>query len=268
MPTFAADLFAGTAHDYARYRVPYPQALIDDLVSRSNITGQGDLLDLGCGPGRVSLPLAPHFRAVQAIDQEPDMIAVGREQAAQRKLLNMHFSVGRAEDFNAPPASFELITIGEAFHRFDQSLIAKRALQWLRPGCYLATMGCYGITRGDAPWQQLVREIVHKWCDREPATPVAKLPPDAIPFKDVLQTAGFGNFARYTFLQPHTWTPDSIIGNLYSTSVCSKRVLGNKVAAFEEEMRRRLLTLDRRGRYDEVVDFGFTLAQRPAGGPD
>ena len=39
---------------------------------------------------------------------------------------------GRGVD--ASPESFELITIGEAFHRLDQRLIAERAMEWLAPG--------------------------------------------------------------------------------------------------------------------------------------
>lgn len=133
-PNYPADLFAGTAQYYARYRLPYPQALIDDLQRRAGITGSGLLFDLACGPGRVTLPMAPFFREVWAIDLEPGMIEVGQEEAKQRGATNIRWMVGRAEDVEVPLNSFELITIGEAFHRLDQRRITKRALEWLSPG--------------------------------------------------------------------------------------------------------------------------------------
>ena len=54
-PDFPVDAFAGTATYYARYRVPYPAALLQDLLARAGLTGAGRLLDLPCGPGRIAL---------------------------------------------------------------------------------------------------------------------------------------------------------------------------------------------------------------------
>ena len=116
-PNYPADAFAGAARYYAQYRVPYPQEMIDDLRMRAGITGRGRLLDLGCGPGRVALPLSPYFSEVWAIDREPEMIEVGREEAGRLGTTNLRWMVGRAEDLMAPPGSFELITAGEAWYR-------------------------------------------------------------------------------------------------------------------------------------------------------
>ena len=162
-PVFPRDAFAGTAAYYLRYRVPYPQALLRDLVERAGVTGEGRPLDLACGPGRVALALASSFREVWAIDLDPEMIAVGQHEAAQRGVNTITWMVGKAEDLHAPPASFELITIGEAFHRLDQQLMATQALQWLSPGCCLASLGSDGVMAGKEPWQRLVDDIVRRW---------------------------------------------------------------------------------------------------------
>ena len=72
-------LFAGAAAYYARYRTPYPPELIADLVAHYELDGTGRLLDLGCGPGTLTLPLAPHFSQVlAALDINAEMIAEGR----------------------------------------------------------------------------------------------------------------------------------------------------------------------------------------------
>ena len=128
-PDFPLDAFAGTATYYLRYRVPYPEALLRNLVERAGVTGAGRLLDLACGPGRVALALASWFREVWAIDLEPEMIEVGQQVATQRGVNTITWMVGKAEDVQAAPASCELITIGDAFHRLDWQLVAKQALQ-------------------------------------------------------------------------------------------------------------------------------------------
>ena len=45
-PVFRRDLYQGTAGYYDRFRLPYPQALTDDLAHRSGADGTGRLLDL------------------------------------------------------------------------------------------------------------------------------------------------------------------------------------------------------------------------------
>src|SRR5579863_152072 len=83
-PHFPRDAFVGTAPYYARYRVPYPSPLMQDLVQRAGVTGQGRLLDLACGPGRVAFALVGSFREIWAIDLEAEMIEAGKEETAKR----------------------------------------------------------------------------------------------------------------------------------------------------------------------------------------
>ena len=128
-PNYPTDLFAGTARYYVQYRIPYPIELTDDLRIRAKLTGKGWLLDLACGTGAVALSMYAFFDEVLAVDQEPEMIEVGRQKAEQLGAENITWMTGRAEDFKAQPGSFELITIGAAFHRLDRRLIAERALE-------------------------------------------------------------------------------------------------------------------------------------------
>jgi tRNA/tmRNA/rRNA uracil-C5-methylase (TrmA/RlmC/RlmD family) len=69
-----AGAFAGTAEAYFRYRPPYPKALLASLVTQAHLPGSAVLLDLACGPGRVTLDLAASFEHVHAIDLEAEMI--------------------------------------------------------------------------------------------------------------------------------------------------------------------------------------------------
>src|SRR5438046_2315790 len=131
MAEFPIDAFKGTSHYYAKYRVAYPKALIDDLLARIAVSGHGRLLDLGCGPGRVALALADSFSEVVAADLEPEMTDTGRESASVLGITNVRWVVDRAEDLKLEPSSFELITFGESFHRMDQALVCKNCLDWL-----------------------------------------------------------------------------------------------------------------------------------------
>ena len=119
-PNFRPDAFAGLADDYLRYRVPYAQALLEDLLARAALPAQGArLIDLACGPGRLTFAIAERFAEVLAVDAEPAMIEAARREAEQRGVTNIRWQVARAEDFEAPAAAFDLVTAASAFHRFD-----------------------------------------------------------------------------------------------------------------------------------------------------
>ena len=266
-PDKSTDPYAGTAKAYASYRVPYPVELLDDLRQRAGVTGQGRLLDLACGPGRVVLPLAPYFSEVWAVDQEPEMVKVGSARARRQGLSNIRWMVGWAEEVDASPESFELVTIGEAFHRLDQRLIAERAMKWLAPSCGLATLGCFSLMQGREPWHDILRAVVRRWRgDGSSVARSAQLPSrprGSDHDRRVLTMFGFEDMGAYEFPHPYVWTLDSILGNLRSTSRLSKRALGPEAERFESDLRRELLAHDSSGRYPETLRFGYSLLRKP-----
>ena len=48
-PNMRPDAFAGLADDYARYRLPYPRALLEELMAEARLPAKPRLLDLACG---------------------------------------------------------------------------------------------------------------------------------------------------------------------------------------------------------------------------
>jgi hypothetical protein len=148
--------------------------------------------------------------------------------------------VGRAEDLELAPCWLDLITVGEAFHRLDQPLIAQKALDWLKPGGCLATLGTEGILAGREPWQKNAAEVARRWTSRAFLSGWARgrLGADVRPGagERVLRTAGFADIESRSFLEPRDWSFEDIIGYLKSTSVCSEKALGKDFAAFAAEL--------------------------------
>jgi ubiquinone/menaquinone biosynthesis C-methylase UbiE len=160
---FAADLYRGTAGYYDRYRLPYPEAMIEDLARTARVSGCGRLLDLACGTGQLTFPLRQRFADVWAVDQEPDMMEMVRVKAAAAGARNVRPIVASAETLHAAAGHFELAVIGNAFHRLDRDVTARRLHGWLQPGGHLALCSSPTPWLGEARWQLALAATLDKW---------------------------------------------------------------------------------------------------------
>jgi SAM-dependent methyltransferase len=264
---FRRDLFRGTAGYYERFRVPYPPSLIDDLAQRSGASGAGRLLDLACGTGQLSFALHGRFAEVWAVDQEPDMVALVREKARATGLGSIRPLISAAEDLSAPGESFDLVAIGNAFHRLPRETVAARAFGWLRPGGYLALVWGGSPWEGAEPWQRALSATMQRWRARAGAGD--RIPPGyerdrrERPDLAILRRSGFAVIGAYEFPVAHEWTPETLVGFVFSTGVLSRVALGDLAPGFEEDLRHELLGCVPAGRFPQVLEFGYQLAQSP-----
>jgi hypothetical protein len=195
------------------------------------------------------------------------MLEVGRREAARLGVSNVRWSLGRAEDFEAPAGAFHLVTAGDAFHRFDRPRVAAMAYRWLAPGGALVTLGAEGLLDGDAPWRLILAEVIRRFIG-EPArrvgAPNATLAQEIADQEAAIRVAGFDPIVTREAPTEHEWRLDELLGYLRSTSVLSRAALGERHAAFEAALSSALLAYDPSGRYGETVRFGYTVARKPA----
>ena len=90
-------LFESTARFYAQYRPAYPDELIEQVVREFDLDGTGRLLDLGCGTGLLTIPLAPHFDSSVGLDPDADMLAEAGRWAKSDGIDNARWALAGAE---------------------------------------------------------------------------------------------------------------------------------------------------------------------------
>jgi SAM-dependent methyltransferase len=118
-------LYAGSAAYYSQGRVPYTQELVDKLVDELSLDGTGRLLDVGCGPGSLTLLLAPFFEHATGLDPDPDMLGEGARQAVAAGITNIDWVQSRAEDLPAYLGTFRVTTLAQSFHWMDRPRVAR-----------------------------------------------------------------------------------------------------------------------------------------------
>lgn len=100
------------------------------------------VLDFGCGPGRLTIPIAKHIGEagmVTAFDIQPAMLARVREKASRENLRNIQFVQGAAGEGELGNDVYDralLVTVlGEIP---DKSVLMQEIFDALKPGGWLA----------------------------------------------------------------------------------------------------------------------------------
>ena len=60
--------FDRVADTYEENRQDYPAELIDDILALSGIQQDGEILEIGCGPGNATIPFAKRGYKITAIE--------------------------------------------------------------------------------------------------------------------------------------------------------------------------------------------------------
>jgi SAM-dependent methyltransferase len=194
------ETFNQAAELYDRARPGYPPALFEDLVELADLGPDARVLEIGCGTGQATLPLAERGYAVLAVELGAGMAAV-----AQRKLArfsSVEVVVATFEDWPLPSQPFDLVLAATAFHWLDPAVRISKSAAALRHGGALATISTHHIAGGTAPFFVEVQDCYERW---DPATPpgLRLEPADAIP-TDSAELEGCDLFSAPVF-QRYEW---------------------------------------------------------------
>jgi ubiquinone/menaquinone biosynthesis C-methylase UbiE len=148
------DFSGEVATYYARYRRGYPPAAVDAIVEAFGLGANDLVVDLGCGTGQLSLPLAARVRAVVGMDPEPDMLVLARRTANERGVANASWTLGADSDLPTlghllGDRTVGAVTIALAIHWMDRDTLFRAIRPLLRSGGGIAV-----VTNGTPLWLQ------------------------------------------------------------------------------------------------------------------
>ncbi|WP_203568471.1 class I SAM-dependent methyltransferase [Aestuariimicrobium ganziense] len=261
--------YRGAAPHYVRGRVPYPAALFTELAGRLGLNGTRRLLDLGCGPGSLTLPLARLVGRAVGVDVDGGMLAVAAHQAALAGIGNVTWLRCRAEDLPADLGEFDLVTLAQSFHWMHRPVVAELAHRRLRGGGALVHVHATTHEGVGDPWdlphptppRDAIRDLVGQFVDI-PASG-GPTPPDQVGAIEspIYAAAGFHGPERFTVTgEVVERTTDEVISSVLSLSWASPGRLGEHQAEVETGIRALLADASPTGTFSErmsdvVVDI-------------
>jgi SAM-dependent methyltransferase len=267
-------LYRGTAPYYVQGRVPYPVELADALAAELGLDGTGRLLDAGCGPGALTLLLAPLFGAAVGFDPDPGMLEQARLAAERSGVANVSWQRLRAEELPAGLGEFRVVTFAQSFHWVDQNMVARAVRQMLRPdgACVLVFATTHeGVSAaGDLPQPQPPRaqiaDLIAAYLGSTRRAGQGLRPESRLDdTSSSLIQAGFAGPVRLEVGgRVHERTEDQVVASVFSLSFAAPHLFGDQLGLFEAELRRLLRAVSPDGRFAERMREIGVEVWRPA----
>jgi SAM-dependent methyltransferase len=263
-------LYEGSASYYARGRVPYSRELVAALAAGLGLNGTGRLLDVGCGPGSLTLLLAPWFERATGLDADAGMLAEGARQADLAGIANVDWLHMRAEDISPDLGPFSVATLAQSFHWMDRPRVAELLHRLLMPGGALVHVHATtheGVDSDRAlphprpprrTIEQLVRDFLgagRSTTGHGNASSTAQTERDVGRVEaEIYRAAGFEGPTRTTVPgDVVVRTTDDVVASVFSLSSAAPHLFGGRASEFEAQLRRLLGETSPEGRFSEEM---------------
>lgn len=242
--------FRGEIADlYHRYRHGYPVAVLDAVTGIFGLTN-GDLaVDMGCGTGQLTLPMAPRVRAVVGVDPERDMLQRARDAARDAGVANVMWMLGADTDLPTvcsllTDRSVGVVTVGQALHWMDHQALFANAIPLLRPGGGIAV-----VTNGtplwlhDADWSRALRQFLEQWLNTEVKSACGTDAQSQRHYREALAATGY-EVREAAVDYDVELTLDELVGGIYSALGADRLPPSGERPAFAEQIRQIIVPPD------------------------
>jgi SAM-dependent methyltransferase len=267
-------IYLGSAAHYRYGRPAYSPELEGFLTQETGLDGNGRLLDVGCGPGVLTVRLAHLFERVVGLDPDAGMLSEGRRAAEEKAVMNVRWVQGLAEDLPAvTPGPFRMVTFGQSFHWTDERRVAETVYDMLEPGGALALIvhTVEGRTRPPDPGapaipHEEIEVLVGKYLGSTRRAGQGTALQRTHRFEDVLARTRFG--VPQQFFVPGI--PDllrdseSVLSGYLSLSSSAPHLFGDRLDDFAGGVRALLATRSAEGIFwDWPGDTEVVIARKP-----
>jgi SAM-dependent methyltransferase len=140
--------FDAAAEVYERARPSYPDELFDDLVELAGLKARSRVVEIGCGTGKATLPLAGRGLRITCVELGTSLAAIAQRKLALFpgvQIVNADFETWRPER-----ADYDAVVAFTAFHWIPRELRYLKSAAVLREGGALAVAMTHHVLPEDA----------------------------------------------------------------------------------------------------------------------
>ncbi|MGF6721613.1 trans-aconitate methyltransferase [Paraburkholderia sp. GAS41] len=257
---FVPDRFKNNAAHYLGGRPAYSPRLIRRVAEVCKLDGTQRLLDLGCGPGQLSLAFSSWVSSGVALDPEPAMLRIAAELGLGIA-PNIEYRLGSSYDLSPDWGAFQLAVVGRAFHWMDRPDTLARLAQLIVPSGAVVLFATSQPDDAATPWQAPYRALLDEYAQTDPAREQRKSD-SWESHESVLLKSAFAALERVSIIERRRVTLDSLMARALSMSSLSRERLGSQLDELLERARQLLEPHAADGWLDEHVESIALIARR------
>lgn len=254
--------FQTTVPYCSRYRLGYPDLLIQRVIARLGLKCGDAVMDLGCGPGLVAVPFAKAGMAVTCVDPEPAMLEAAKAAAADAGVV-LDLRQGSSFDLPKGIGPFKLVTMGRSFHWMDREATLKSLEPLVTRDGAAVLMHDIHTKTAENRWRRMLHELGNEYGRDESFHVEARQDPNFQAHESVLMNSAFAHVESVGVFIRRAMTADDIVGLAFSLSTSSPQKLGDRIGEFEARLRAKLVELSPDGRFEEIAEMTALIATRP-----
>ncbi|MYS39621.1 methyltransferase family protein [Streptomyces sp. KhCrAH-43] len=211
--------FDEDAELYDRARPGYPAALYDDLAELAGARPGSRVLEVGCGTGQATVPLARRGCRITAVEAGPSMAAVARRNLAGAP--DVEVVTAEFESWPLPAEPYDTVLAVTSFHWIDPAVRVPRAADALRSGGALAVVRTQHVAGGTEEFFVEVQRCYERF---DPDTKPGTRPPataevgNADHAEEVARSGRFGATVFRRYEQDLTYTASEYLNVLRTYS--------------------------------------------------
>jgi hypothetical protein len=128
----------------------------------------------------------------------------------------------------------------------------------------VVVMGDGSLWTARSTWTDALRSLIQEYTGSERRAGKGKTyAAHDRPYREILAESPFPDVEERTIPVERPWTPQTVIGYLYSTSFASRPLFGDRLEEFEERALALLTEHNYRGGLNELARFDVLIARRP-----
>lgn len=255
--------FHSTVAFYERYRLGYPERLIQRVIALTGLAPGDPVLDLGTGPGLLAVPFAQAGMKVIAADPETAMLDAA---AAAARAAGVSLELWHGSSYHLAPSMgpYRLVTMGRSFHWMDRAATLSMLDRIIVPDGAVALFHDEHPDTQENRWFKALREIGDRYGRADEPHVIERKSPHYRRHDAVLLDSPFNVLDGISVVIRRTVTFDDVVGRAFSLSTCSRHKLGERAAAFEAELRAALTALSPTQALTEIAEIKALVARRPS----
>lgn len=258
---FMPDRFRDNAAHYLAGRPAYSPRLIRRVAESCRLNGTERLLDLGCGPGQLSIAFSSWIGAGVAMDPEAQMLRIASGLGAGIA-PNIEYRLGSSYDLSPALGHFRLAVIGRAFHWMDRVDTLARLDQVIERDGALVLFATAHPESASVTWLTQYEALLEEYSQTDPAR-IQRKSDTWESHETILLKSPFPLLERISIIEQRRVPVSALLMRPLSMSSLSRERLGSRLDELLERVQPLLDTHAVDGWLDEHVESRALIARRP-----